>query len=115
VASVRKGDPCLNHLHFPKDITQTQHIHPSVRTGIVYRGEGECVVNEGKIPLITGHAFVIKTNPPHSFNTLSETIDVIAFHPDSDTGMTDDDHPMVNRTMVDGVSARYIGEIRTKE
>ena len=73
------------------------------------------MVNEGKIPLITGHAFVIKTNPPHSFNTLSETIDVIAFHPDSDTGMTDDDHPMVNRTMVDGVSARYIGEIRTKE
>lgn len=115
VPPVRKGDPCLNHLHFPKNITQTQHTHPSVRTGIVYRGKGECVVSEGNIPLVTGYAFIIKTNTPHSFNTLDETMDVIAFHPDSDTGMTDDDHPIVNRTMVDGVSARYIDEIRTKK
>lgn len=115
VAPVRKGDPCLNHLHFPKNITQTQHTHPSVRTGIVYQGRGECLVKEGKIPLVTGYAFIIKTNTTHSFNTLAESMDVIAFHPDSDTGMTDDDHPMVNRTMVGGVSARYIDEIRTKE
>jgi len=115
VAPVRKGDPCLNHLHFPKSITQTQHTHPSVRTGIVYRGEGECVVKEGKVPLVTGYAFIVKTNTAHSFNTLSESMDVIAFHPDSDTGMTDDDHPMINRTIVDGVSAKYIDEIRTKK
>lgn len=116
VPPVRKGDPCLNHLHFPKRITQTPHTHPSVRTGIVYRGEGECVVPNAAaaIPLRPGNAFVIRTNTVHSFNTTSSEMDVIAFHPDSDTGVTDDDHPMVNRTLVDGVSARSIAHIRTR-
>jgi len=41
-------------------------------------------------------------------------MDVIAFHPDSDFGATDIDHPMINRTIVDGVSANQIEEIRTK-
>jgi quercetin dioxygenase-like cupin family protein len=115
VPPVRKGDPCFNHLHFPKRITQTPHTHPSVRTGIVYKGEGECVVPEtdAPIPLCPGNAFVIRTNTVHSFNTTSSQMDVIAFHPDSDTGVTDDDHPMVNRTIVNGVSARSIVSIRT--
>jgi quercetin dioxygenase-like cupin family protein len=114
IPPVRKGDPCLNHLHFPTGITQTPHTHPSVRTGLVYRGRGECIVpGYPPIPLRPGSAFVIPTNCMHSFNTSDNTLDVIAFHPDSDTGMTDDDHPMVNRTMVDGVSASRIPEIRT--
>jgi len=115
VPPVRKGDPCFNHLHFPKSITQTPHTHPSVRTGIVYRGEGECVVPEleSPVPLSPGNAFVIRTNTVHSFNTTWCEMDVIAFHPDSDTGVTDDDHPMVNRTIVNGVSARSIPGIRT--
>lgn len=117
VPPVRKGDPCFNHLHFPAGIVQTPHTHPSVRTGVVYRGRGECVVpTENKpVPLVPGHAFVIETDAVHSFNTTHEAMDVIAFHPDSDTGMTDDDHPMVNRTMVDGMSARYITQIRTHQ
>lgn len=115
VPPVRKGDPCLNHLHFPTGIRQTPHTHPSVRTGLVYRGRGECIVpNRDPIPLRPGSAFVIPTGAMHSFNTSDETLDVIAFHPDSDTGMTDDDHPMVNRTMVAGVSASKIPEIRTR-
>ncbi len=115
VPPVRKGDPCLNHLHFPTAITQTPHTHPSVRTGLVYRGRGECIVpDRDPIPLRPGSAFVIPTEVMHSFNTSDETLDVIAFHPDSDTGMTDDDHPMVNRTMVDGVSASRIPAIRTQ-
>jgi hypothetical protein len=40
-------------------------------------------------------------------------MDVIAWHPDSDFGPEDDDHPMVNRTIVDGVSAAKIADIRT--
>lgn len=40
-------------------------------------------------------------------------MDVIAYHPDSDTGPTYDDQPMINRTIVDGVSAADIDEIRT--
>lgn len=115
VPPVRKGDPCLNHLHFPTGIQQTPHTHPSVRTGLVYRGRGECIVpDRDPIPLRPGSVFVIPTDATHSFNTSDDTLDVIAFHPDSDTGMTDDDHPMVNRTIVDGVSASRIPEIRTR-
>lgn len=116
VPPVRKGDPCLNHLHFPAGIVQTPHTHPSVRAGVIYRGLGECVVPEEdrKIPLMAGFAFLIGTNAIHSFNTVSESMDVIAFHPDSDTGMTDDDHPMINRTLVQGTSARFLEEIRTR-
>lgn len=114
VPPVRKGDPCLNHLHFPLGIRQTPHTHPSVRTGLIYRGAGECVVpGQPAIPLRPGSAFIIATGAVHSFNTYESTMDVIAFHPDSDTGMTDDDHPMINRTIVDGVSARLIEDIRT--
>jgi quercetin dioxygenase-like cupin family protein len=114
VPPLRKGDPCLNYLHFPEHITQTPHTHPSVRTGIVFRGRGECVIPDAEaIPLRPMCAFVIPTNTVHSFNTTSEIMDVIAFHPDSDAGMTDDDHPMINRTIVQGISARYIPEIRT--
>lgn len=114
VPPVRKGDPCLNHLHFPVGIRQTPHTHPSVRTGFVYAGLGECIVPDGPpIPLRPGCVFIIATDALHSFNTYDHTMDVIAFHPDSDTGMTDDDHPMVNRTIVDGVSASRIDAIRT--
>lgn len=116
IAPVRKGDPCLNHLHFPSGIVQTPHTHPSVRIGVVYKGSGECILptENIKIPLMQGHAFVIKTNTVHSFNTKDESMDIVAFHPDSDTGMTDDDHPMINRTIVDGVSANFINAIKTR-
>jgi quercetin dioxygenase-like cupin family protein len=114
VPPVRKGNPCLNHLHFPNGIVQTPHTHPSIRSGMVYRGQGVCVIQQQEhVPLIPGYAFIIETNAVHSFNTQGESMDVIAFHPDSDTGMTDDDHPMINRTIVGGVSARHLEEIRT--
>lgn len=116
VPPVRKGDPCLNHLHFPSGITQTPHTHPSVRSGLVYRGCGVCIVPEEhqSINLVEGCAFIIHPDSVHSFNTDVSSMDIIAFHPDSDTGMTDDDHPMINRTIVDGVSARSIDKIRTR-
>jgi len=114
IPPVRKGDPCLNHLHFPPGIRQTPHTHPSVRTGFVYHGRGVCVVPDcDPIPLRPGSLFIIPTDALHSFDTADVTMDVIAFHPDSDTGMTDDDHPMVNRTIVDGMSANQIRTIRT--
>src|SRR6266849_116995 len=34
------GDPVLNHLHIPNGIDQAQHKHPSIRLGMVIRGEG---------------------------------------------------------------------------
>ena len=51
----------------------------------------------------------------HSFFTRGEALDVLAWHPDSDFGPTHDHHPMVNRTMVDGISASEIDAIRTAE
>ena len=43
VSPVLRGDPCLNHLHFPGGIKQTKHTHPSGRAGLVIGGKGVCV------------------------------------------------------------------------
>ena len=60
ISPVKLGNPCLNHLHFPKDITQTPHTHPSDRIGIVTRGYGECETPFGNLPLTEGMIFVIR-------------------------------------------------------
>ncbi len=122
VPPTMKGDPCLNHLHFPPCIRQTRHTHPSFRIGIVTSGRGLCKVPEKEdgtgsdvaIPLIPGQIFIIPAEGHHSFFTDDSTLDIIAYHPDSDTGPTHDDHPMINRTFVGDTSARDIPEIRTK-
>ena len=97
------GDPCFNHLHFPKGIDQTMHTHPSLRSGIIARGRGVCVTPNGEYLLVPGHIFSIPKDAHHKFRTEDETMDVIAFHPDSDWGPTHETHPMINRTWVDGV------------
>ena len=107
------GDPCLNALYFPRNIRQTPHTHPSVRVGIIASGAGECVLSDRTIALAAGQAFIIAPHARHSFNTASDEMIVIAYHPDSDFGATDKNHPMVNRTMVEGVSAAALAEIRT--
>lgn len=130
IPPVKMGDPCFNHLHFPDSINQTQHTHPSHRIGIVTSGYGECVTPFGNLPLEEGVIFVIKewngkdyalgldneTYPvgQHAFQTFDEVMNVIAFHPDSDFGATDINHPMINRTIVDGKSANKIDDILTK-
>jgi hypothetical protein len=130
IPPVKKGNPCLNHLHFPSGIDQTQHTHPSHRIGIVAKGHGECITPFGNMPLVEGTIFIIKAWDgvtystaengmeypigQHAFKTTDSSMDVIAFHPDSDFGATDEVHPMINRTIVDGVSASLIDSIRTK-
>ncbi len=114
IPPIIKGDPCLNALYFPKSITQTPHTHPSVRVGIVAKGRGECVTPDGVFPLQTGEAFIIPPDVLHSFNTDDDEMVVIAYHPDSDFGATHEEHPMINRTMVAGVSAANLENIRTK-
>lgn len=119
IPPILKGNPCLNHLHFPPGISQTRHTHPSIRIGIVARGTGECRIpsknNEEytAIPLKTGDVFIIPTDGQHSFFTNDNTMDVVAYHPDSDIGPEHTDHPMVNRTIVDGISASEIEEIQS--
>ncbi len=94
------GDPCLNHLHFPPAILQTEHWHPSTRAGIVAAGRGECETPYGYSDLVPGIIFYIPSGGLHRFITHDSTLDVIAYHPDSDWGPTDEDHPMVNRTWI---------------
>lgn len=108
------GAPCLNHLHFPAGVVQTPHTHPSGRSGVVIRGQGTCVCGDIRHPLEPGTAFVIPTNVVHAFETThGQELDVIAFHPDSDFGPSADNHPMINRTIVNGISASKIQSIKT--
>jgi len=114
VSPPRKGDACLNHLHFPTGIRQTMHTHPSVRCGIVARGQGRAIMPGGlEQPLVPGSVWLLRPEGEHCFYTDGQTMDVIAFHPDSDCGPEDDDHPMVNRTLVGGQRANEIAAIRT--
>lgn len=110
----KRGDPCLNHLHFPKYVSQTDHTHPDVRVGMVVRGKGVCKLEGGEVPLIPGYAFIMQAETLHSFYTKRSTMDIVVFHPTTDFGPTDEDHPMLNRTIVEGVSANQLEGIRTK-
>lgn len=94
----RMGDPVFNLLVFPPKVIQTPHIHPTIRLGVVFEGEGECVMPNQKLPLKPGMAFYLPEGLVHSFNSFDGKLKIIAFHPDSDTGPTDDSHPMLNRT-----------------
>jgi quercetin dioxygenase-like cupin family protein len=119
IPPVMLGDPCLNLLYFPPGIDQTAHTHPSDRIGIVMSGKGQCVaVNDGveeSIALEAGMIWVIHTDGVHKFQTPhGEHLRVLAYHPDSDYGPTHQFHPMLNRTIVDGVSAKDLPEIQTK-
>lgn len=97
------GDPCLNHLHFPGGIDQTEHTHPSLRAGIVASGEGWCITPDGNTRLTANLIFVIPTDALHSFRTeAGQDMDVVPYHPDSDWGPSHEEHPMVNRTLVEG-------------
>ena len=114
IPPVMKGDPCLNALYFPCGIQQTQHFHPSMRIGMVVSGSGECLTADEIIPLESGQVFVIPSGGLHSFRTTDTPLIVCAYHPDSDCGPTDEVHPMINRTLVNGVSASLLEGIRTR-
>ncbi|KPP81821.1 MAG: hypothetical protein HLUCCA04_08430 [Oceanicaulis sp. HLUCCA04] len=114
IAPIKLGDPCLNLLYFPPGIDQTAHTHPSDRIGVVHSGRGVCVTPNEVIPLEPGTMFRIPLEGNHKFRTTDSEMRVIAYHPDSDFGATDIDHPMINRTMVNGVSASELDAIRTQ-
>lgn len=105
ISPVRKGESCLNFLCLPPRTNQTSHTHPSFRFGVIVEGQGFCDCEQRSEPLFPGKAFFIPAEGRHRFRTETETLSVIAFHPDSDFGPHDDDHPMVNKTIVDGIPA----------
>jgi len=119
VCPPKVGEPCLNLLHLPAGIHQTQHTHPSERIGIIHRGSGICKTPDGDTPLAGGMFWYIPPETVHSFHTEEASLDVFAWHPDSDFGPSHDAHPMLNRTIVEGVAvsddrhrAIRTGEIR---
>lgn len=117
IPPIKLGDPCLNLLYFPANTDQTMHTHPSDRIGMILSGRGICQTEDEsgthEIPLEAGMLFCIHTGGLHKFQTFDAAMRVLAYHPDSDFGPTDEDHPMINRTMVDGVSAAKLTEIHT--
>ena len=111
-----KGDPCFNLLHFPAGIDQTRHTHPTIRAGLIHKGSGVCHTQSSTEPLTPGKMFILYPDAIHAFSTLeTEGMSLTVFHPDTDFGPTHEEHPMLNRTIVDGISARHIDAIRTKE
>jgi len=118
ISPVKMGDPCLNLLYFPAHTDQTMHTHPSDRIGMVLSGSGVCVTEDDRgyleTPLVTGMLFCIHAGGRHKFATQNVPMRVLAYHPDSDFGPTDETHPMINRTMVGGVSASQLTELHTR-
>lgn len=102
VCPPRLGAPCLNHLHIPMATNQSFHTHPSDRLGVILDGNGWCDTTDETFELRPGMAWYIPAGCEHRFRTDSSCLDVIAWHPDSDFGPTDNNHPMINRTILDG-------------
>ena len=117
VSPIKMGDPCLNLLYFPKNTDQTMHTHPSDRIGMILSGAGVCITEDSEsethTPLKPGMLFCIHAGGRHKFRTEDKAMRVLAYHPDSDFGPTDEVHPMINRTMIDGISASKLTEIHT--
>ena len=113
IPPTRIGDPCLNLLFIPRGTQQTNHTHPSSRMGIVIDGEGICRTPTEDTLIKSGTIFHIPENCQHSFHTDNHHLKVIAYHPDSDCGPDDQNHPMVNRTFVQGIPANRVPRLLT--
>ena len=113
IPPIISGDPCLNALYFPPAVKQTAHTHPSYRIVMIVEGSGECETSAGIIPLHPETILFIPANSVHGFRTANEPLTAVCFHPDSDTGFTQIDHPMLKRTIVEGISASQLPEIQT--
>ncbi len=113
IPPVLLGDPCLNLLHIPPHTRQSSHTHSSIRTGLIAKGSGRCVTPHGVHPLEQGHVFLLNTGAQHCFHTDDDELVVITYHPDSDFGPSHQDHPMINRTYVAGISAAQLPHIQS--
>jgi len=108
------GDPCLNFLHLPAHVSQTPHTHSSLRAGLILSGNGQCETEQGVLPFEEGMVFVIPPGVLHSFQSAEQALRIVIFHPDSDTGPTDTNHTMLNRTLIEGLSAQQLQHLHTQ-
>jgi mannose-6-phosphate isomerase-like protein (cupin superfamily) len=100
VCPPRLGDPSLNHLHIPAGTFQTSHHHTSDRIGVILRGAGTCHTPDRTFPLSPGMGWWIPANAKHCFATGESSLDVLAWHPDSVFGPSDEVHPMKTGTLI---------------
>ena len=98
ISPPRNGDPCMNYLYFPPEVSQQFHTHPSVRIGLVVDGSGIACTPSGEISLIPGKCFYLDRHMLHRFKTTSNSLSIVVFHPDSDDGPRDEANPMKTRT-----------------
>ena len=113
IPPIIQGDPCFNALYFPPNCDQTLHTHASDRLGLVVAGSGECETPTGIVRFQPGQIIWIPADHPHKFRTTDQPLTLIMFHPDSETGFSQRNNPMLNRTLVEGVSAAQISQIQT--
>jgi quercetin dioxygenase-like cupin family protein len=114
IPPVMQGEACLNAMYLPPGIDQTLHTHPSYRIGVVVSGEGKLETPQISLSIASGHLFLIPASRPHQFRTLDQGLTVVVFHPDSDTGFSHQNNPMLTRTLVNGISAVAQPQIHTK-
>ena len=117
IPPIAAGDPCFSALYMPKNVDQTIHEHPSDRIGIIIRGTGNCIAKnqaQQQHPLQPGILFHISAQQPHRFSTGPSGLDLVVFHPDSDMGVTHQNHPMLRRTIVEGISAANLPNLQTQ-
>jgi quercetin dioxygenase-like cupin family protein len=101
IQPLRLGDPCLNALYFPAGTRQTAHMHPSHRVGVVLYGEGICETPISSKPMRAGDMFIIPAGSVHRFITQEYEMRIVAFHPDSEFGPTDERHQMLKATIIE--------------
>ena len=97
----RMGDPSLNYLYFPPNITQSFHTHPTIRLGVVVNGSGYASLSDNEdsdILLSEGDMFCLEPQELHRFRTTKSHMRIVVYHPDGDWGPTDHNHIMLNRT-----------------
>ncbi len=105
IAPPKKGDPCFNYLYIPAGINQTAHTHPTLRVGYILEGNGIIKLEDKTLVLQENSFFCLPPDMLHSFHTNKESLKIVIYHPDSEVGPSDEEHPMLNRTIVDGIPA----------
>lgn len=97
----RLGDPVVNYVHFPPNMHQTLHTHPSHRIGLILKGNGKIELdNDEFFDVNEGEVFYMRRYTLHNFITLDEPVIMFVFAPDSGTGPTDEVNPLKIRTYV---------------
>ena len=94
-----KGNPCLNYLHIPPGTVQKDHRHPSYRKGLVVGGYGRAFDDRGYFDLQEGVGWHLPANEVHHFETETEAMDIIVFHPQSSWGPDSQSHQMLAETI----------------